>query len=178
MSAALGIAGISSGLQLASGVNQAFQEQAYAQLQSGMMQRQMEELEYRNKVNLRQIAEKAEKVTAAQTGAYVMAGVEISGSAMDVISDTMNDAAQAQYMRMREHEYTMSNLAMDKYNMDARGSNQALFLKIASAGLGAGANFAQAYALSEKGSGKKTASGLGQDSFGGTTQYSRDYMSM
>ena len=141
MSAALAAA---AGLQLAAGINTAFQEQAFAQLQSFNIKRQMDEIEDRTNIEIGKINQKAEKVVASQTAAYISSGVELSGSAMSIVSDTLSDAAQETFMRQRETDYTLMSMGMEKHQMDKMGSNEAMLMKIGTSAIGAGTSYAGA----------------------------------
>lgn len=122
--------------------NEAFQAQAQAQLQSGALQMQMEEIQLRTDMQIRNIYKTSEKVQSAQTAAFTAGGVEISGSAMSVISDTINNAAEAAYIRQREANYDLLSTGMEKYKYDQMGSNETLMLKLATATIGGAKDFA------------------------------------
>lgn len=177
---------VSRGLEVASGINSAFQEQAYASIQEGLISRQMDEINTRTNMQIAQINQQAEKVSATQQAAFISGGVQVTGSAMDVISDTLNDAAQSAYIRRREADYDLMGLAMNKQQYHSMASNETLLLKSAAATLGGAAGFAKDMAMYSKGSGKTRAGGIGDttpgngqlDALGGDTQYSLDYMKM
>lgn len=128
------------GLEFAGAMYGAYQDQAYAAIQAGNMQRQMEEIEARTKMELVQINLQSEKVVANQQAAFISGGVELSGSAMSVVSDTLNDAAQAAYIRRREADYDLGSLAIEKAQYKSAASSETLMLKIAAAGVGTVAN--------------------------------------
>jgi hypothetical protein len=178
---------VSRGLEAASGINSAFQEQAYAQLQEGLIQKQMDEINTRTNMQIAQINKEAEKFTAKQEVGFISGGVELTGTPMNVISDSLNDAAQAAYIRRREADYDLMGLAMDKSQYHRMASNETLILKAATATIGATAGYAADKAMYGKGAGKtRSANGIGdttpgnglKDAFGGDTQESLDYMKM
>lgn len=174
---AQGLFAASAAIEFTSSVNAAYKEQAYAQFQSSQMQRQMDEIEGRSKLELRKMGEHAEKVVAGQEVSFIKAGVELSGSAMSVISDTLNDAAQAAYIKQRETDYDLGSSAMEKKSYDLAASDSNLYLKIAAAGLGTAASFGKNMYGYNKGGGAKGLTGAnGKDAYGGTTSYSRDYI--
>ncbi len=152
-----------AGIEMAMSLNSAFQEQAYAQLQSDMMQRQMDEIESRTQIEIYNINKSSEKVVANQQAAFIMGGVELSGSAMNVISDTMNDAAEAAYIRQRETDYEMVSSTMEKTAFDRAASTEAFTLKMLAAGLGSATGYAKNMAAHNKGAGPKKAKSMFTD---------------
>lgn len=175
------------GVETAVKFNEVFRQQAQAQLQSGQLARQMEEIESRTKMQLQNIYQASEKVQSAQISAFVSGGVELSGSAMSVISDTINDAAEAAYIRQRESDYDRMSIGIEKFAYDDMASNETMMLGLAAATLGGAASFGGDMARQGKGSkGGDTGSSsysLGdiydtKDRAGGTTGYSRAYLEM
>jgi hypothetical protein len=168
-------------MELASGLGSAVSQQAYAEFQSGMMERQMAEINARTGMQIASVNASAEKVVAVQEAAFANAGVKLSGSAMSVVSDTMNDAAQAAYIRRREADYALMSTSIEKSQYDFMAKNEQMYLKMAGAGLGAAAGYGKdmyGYNKAHTGSGSSNrgAVGLGEDRAGGTTQASRDYL--
>lgn len=160
MTASLAMMGAKAGFETAVAFNQAFQSQAQAQLQSGALQRQMEEIDLRTKMQIRNIYKQSEKVQSAQTAAFTAGGVELSGSAMSVVSDTINDAAEAAYIRQRESDYDLMVIGMQKHGYDKMASNETLMLNLASATIGGVTSFAKSYAKADM---KKQKSSIGDD---------------
>lgn len=131
--------GISRGIQTGSGIGDAFRQQAAAGLKADALQTQMDEIAVRTKMQSAKIAQKAERAVAEQTASFVSAGVEISGSAMSVLADTVSNAAEAAYIRQREAAYDMEVMAAEKGALDKAASNTTLLLNATAAGIsGAG----------------------------------------
>lgn len=141
MADALTLFAVQRGMQAGAGIGDAFKQQAYAALKSDMMQRQMDEIETRTKMQIENIYKQAEKVQSHQVAAFISGGVTLSGSAMSVVSDTMADAAQAAYIRQRESDYDVSSLMIEKSQYDAAASSETLMLNIAASSIGAYASF-------------------------------------
>lgn len=187
MTASMAMMAAKSGMGAALAMNDAFRQQAAAALQSGALQIQMDEIQARTKMQIQNIYKTSEKVQSAQTAAFVAGGVEISGSALSVISDTINDAAQAAYIRQRESDYDTMSIGMEKYAQDQAASNETMLLKVGAGLIGAGAEYAGAVKDHNKVNGgiNRSSGGYGlgdtyaqQDAFGGTTGYSKAYMEM
>jgi hypothetical protein len=180
MTASLAMMGAKHAAGTAIGWYEAFQSQAQAQLQSGALQYQMDEIESRTKQQIQNIYKYSDKVTSNQEAAFQSAGVEMSGSAMSVVSDTLNNAAEAAYIRQRESDYDLLSVGMEKYKYDQMASNETLLLNLATTTIGGAKGFASDYADSQKAHTKNrgAATGLSEDAAGGTTSYSRDYLSM
>lgn len=130
--------GIETGLAMKG----AFDSQAMARAQSANMERQMSEIEARSKMQLQNIYQQSDKVVATQQAAFITGGVKLSGSAMSVISDTLNDAAQAAYIRQRETDYDLMSLSIEKAGYDQMASNESLLLNLGVAGVNGVASLA------------------------------------
>ena len=165
--------GIETGLAMKG----AFDSQQLALQQSANLEMQMEEIQTRTNMQIQNIYQKSEKVVAAQEAAFTKAGVQISGSAMSVISDTLNDAAKSAYIRQRETDYDLMGISMDKAHYDRMGSTETLLLNLGAAGLkGYAGHKKDQFNYARKSIRNIGAAGLGVDEAGGTTQYSRDYL--
>lgn len=150
MSAA-GLYALQAGGQAFFSVADAYKQQAMAELQAAALSRQMEEMEYRNKIDLRHISEQGQKVIAEQTAAYITSGVKLEGSAMTTISDTLANAAEASYIKQRELDYNLTNISMDKAQAEYAASNQQLILNMAAGLAGAATTYAASRAKLQQG---------------------------
>jgi hypothetical protein len=145
MASSLAIFALSRGLQAGQGLGEAYKQQVFAKLQSQAVENQMIEIDKRARTEIGQIYSKADRVVAEQQAAFIKGGVKLEGSAMDVISDTMADAAEAAYVRRREADYELEGLSMQKGSLDFKASDQNLFFNQVSSLMSAGAGFATDY---------------------------------
>lgn len=118
------------GIETSLAVKGAMDAQVIAKYQSAAIENQMNEIENRTKIQIQQIHQQSDKVVASQQEAFISGGVRLSGSAMSVISDTLNNAAQSAYIRQRETSYELIGSAMEKANYDKMASNETLMLNI------------------------------------------------
>lgn len=112
------------------GIYEAFNKQLQAQLESNNIQTAINEIEARTNIQVGNIHTQADKVLASQQAAYTKAGVTVSGSAMSVMSDTLNDAAEAIRVKQMEAGYELLGLAMKKGILDRKASSGALMSDI------------------------------------------------
>lgn len=143
---AIALMGISRGMEAMKGIGDAYRAQAAAEVASMNIARQIEEIEGRNSLALQEIYKQGDEAVAEQSAAFISGGVELSGSAMSVLSDTLNNAAKASYMRQRETDYQVGSLMIEKGAYDSAASNKNLYMNMASSILGAGAGMAGDYA--------------------------------
>lgn len=171
-----------TGIDLGLKMGEAFQQQYAAQAASFNLQRQMDEIDWRTDAAIQDIYKTSEKVQSNQVAAFIKGGVEISGSALSVLSDTISDAASAAYIRQRESDYDKLGLAISKAGYDRMASNEALLLNMGSTAIGGISKAATAkYGNNKADVRNRGAAGLGEtnlpvDRAGGTTGYSRDYL--
>lgn len=155
MASALALFAASRGLQTGQGIGQAAQQREFGRLQADLLASQMQEIDKRASIEIGQIFAKGERVVAEQEVAFVKGGVEMEGSAMTVISETMADAAEAAYIRRKEADYEMVGLAMQEASMREAASDQNFYMNSIAAVLGGAAGFGQDYymyqAMSSKG---------------------------
>lgn len=151
--------GIETGLAMKG----AFDAQATARAQAASMERQMQEIEARTRMQIQSIHQQSEKVVATQQAAFISGGVKLTGSAMSVISDTLNDAAQATYIRQRETDYDLIGLSMEKASFDKMASDETLLLGLTAAGIQGAAGLA----LAKYQYGRKSTRDTGTTSIGG-----------
>lgn len=149
---ALALMGIQRGMQAGQGIGDAFRAQAAAEIQAMNLERQIAEIEGRNKLALQEIYKQGDEVAAEQIGAFISGGVELTGSAMSVVSDTLNNAAKSAFMRQREVDYTLGSLEMEKKQFERAASTTNLLLNMGTAVMGAGTNFAGDYYENERNS--------------------------
>src|SRR5688500_6321141 len=124
------------GLETGLAMNDAFQQQAQAELNSQALEIQMQEIETRTKMQIQNIYQQSEKVQSHQVAAFISGGVELSGSAMTVISDTIHAAAEAAYVRQRVSDYDRMGIAMEQHKFEQMASNETLYLNLAAATIG------------------------------------------
>jgi hypothetical protein len=159
---ALALFAAQRGIQTGFAIKEAFDAQAQAEMQSASIERQMVEIEERTKMQIQNIWQGSEKVEANQKAAFIAGGVELTGSAMSVISDTLNNAARAAYIRQRESDYDLMSLSMEQTQYDKMASNETLWLNIAAAGLGGASGFmSDVYANNRRSTRDAGATGIG-----------------
>lgn len=150
-------------IENATSIYEAYQEQVQAGILANNVQSAMDEIQVRTDMQVANIFEQADKVVAAQKSSYVKAGVEFSGSAMSVISDTVNDAAEAVFIKQMEANYELQGLAFKKGALERQASNANLLTEIAKGTLKSAAGLAGDFADIKKGNSKNTgAMGLGK----------------
>ena len=135
MASSLAMMGYMRGAQAGMAIGDAYKAKINAQLQSAAIEMQMHEIETRSNIAVEEITKQGEKVVASQTAAYKKAGVTMEGSAMEVVSDTLADAAEAAMIAKRQADYDQIGLAMNRAAMDEAGSDMNFFLNSA-AGVG------------------------------------------
>lgn len=146
MSAALALMAGQHATGTLMGIKGAFDARAAAEIASMQIQMQKDEIAARTKMQIGQIHRQAEKVVASQEASFISGGVTLSGSAMSVISDTINDAAMATYIRQRESDYELMGLSMQQSEYDSAASDKALWMNIGTSVLGGAAGMASSYA--------------------------------
>lgn len=161
--ASLAIFAAARGMEAGQGISEAYKQKVFASLQADAVKNQIKEIDKRASIEIGQVFEQGERVVAEQTAAFIKGGVDLSGSAMDVISDTMSDAAEAAYVRRREADYEMIGLKMQEASLREAGSDLNFFLNSLSAVGGAAANFAGDYAMYNKGSSGKSTSAFAKN---------------
>lgn len=162
---ALAIFAAQRGLQTALEIKQARDAQVQAEFSAAAIERQMGEIQDRTKEQVNNIWAQAEKVSAIQQGAFISGGVELTGSALSVVSDTMNNAARAAYIRQRETDYEMIGLAFNKGQYEQMASDETLLLRIGAAGVNGVAGLMQdKYAYNRRSLRDAGTSGIGDDS--------------
>jgi hypothetical protein len=152
----------SHGIDTALKIKNAFDEQVQAKFLSLGLEKQMQEIEARTQMQIQNIYKQSDKIVAQQEAAFISGGVELSGSAMSVISDTINNAAEASYIRQREADYELLGIAMKKSQYDSMASNETLLFSLAAAGIGGTAGVAtDMYKLNRSSTRDRGASGIG-----------------
>jgi hypothetical protein len=141
MASSLAIFAAARGMQAGQGIGDAYKQKVFAKLQADAVKNQISEIDKRASIEIGQIFAQGERVAAEQTAAYIKGGVEIEGSAMDTISDTMSDAAEAAYIRRREADYEIVGLEMQKASLKEASSDMNFFLNSLSAVGGAYAGY-------------------------------------
>lgn len=157
----LAIFAAARGMEAGQGISQAYQQKLFAKLQADAVKNQIREIDKRASIEIGQIFAQGERVTAEQTAAFIKGGVDIEGSALDVLSDTMSDAAEAAYIRRREADYEMVGLEMQRASLQEASSDLNFFLNSLSAVGAAGAGFAGDYYNYRSGSTRKRGTGGG-----------------
>lgn len=127
------------GVQGGMAIGDAYKAKVNAQMQSSAIEMQMQEIDARSNIAVHEINKQGERVKAAQEGAYIKAGVEMEGSAMEVVSDTLADAAEAAMISKRQADYDMIGLAMQQAAADSQASDLNFLLNSAA---GAGSAYA------------------------------------
>lgn len=177
---ALALFAAQKGIQTGFAMKDAFDSQAQAEMSSAAIERQMTEIQERTKMQIQNIWQSAAKVEGGQKAAFISGGVELTGSAMSVVSDTLNNAAMSAYIRQRETDYEMMSLDMKQEQFDKMASNETLLLNLSAAALGGAGGFMQdMYSNNRKSTRDAGTQGIGDsgtDAFGGTTSYSTSYI--
>ena len=145
------------------GVAAAYQSKLFAELNARAVGAQMEEINERTELAIRDIQEKGKRVVSEQEMAFVKGGVKLEGSAMDVISETLANVAEASYIRRREADYQLIGLAGQRAGLKEAGSDLNFLLNVAAVGGEAYAGYQMSKArLKIKGT-KERALGLGSN---------------
>lgn len=150
-SPSLALMGASRLMQVGSGIAKAYQQKIFAQLQADAIGNAISEIENRASIDSRNRFERGDVVAAEQMSAYTSGGVELEGSAMDVISDTLSDAAESAFIRQKEATYEMVRLSGDKALLEEQASRTNFILNSLAAGLGGAGGFAGDYASYRRG---------------------------
>ena len=165
MASALAIFAASRGMEAGQGISEAYKQKLFAKLQADAIKNQINEIDKRASIEIGQIFEQGGRVAAEQKAAYIKGGVELEGSAMDVISDTLSDAAEAAYIRRREADYEIVGLEMQRGSLKEAASDMNFYLSSLSSIMGAGAGFAgDMHSYNKGSSGNYRCSFFGKDS--------------
>ena len=135
MASSLAMMGMMRGAQAGMAVGDAYKAKLNAEMQSAAIGMQMEEISDRAEISSRNIIKQGERVQAEQQGAYIKAGVALEGSAMEVVSDTVAEAAESAMLTRRQADYDMMGLAMQQASLDEKSSDLNLLLN-STAGVG------------------------------------------
>lgn len=127
---ALALFAIQRGIQTGSDAGSAFKQQMFAQLQAESIGNQMQEIEQRSRMAIANTWQKAEQVEAKQIAAIVSGGVELSGSSMANLSNTLNQAAQEAFIKRRETDYNKMILGIEQSQYEEMGSIENLLLNV------------------------------------------------
>lgn len=165
MASALHLFAAQRGMETGTNISSAFRQQAYAQLMSESVQLKMSEISRRADMNIKEIHTSGERVVAEQTAAFISGGVDMTGSSMSVISDTLSNAAKAAYIARRESDYELEALSGEKGQFKAMASKSALQMGIATSIIGGASGFAgdkYRYESAQPRSGGRKAIGIGE----------------
>lgn len=138
---ALAVFGIARGLEAAQGVTEAYQQKVFSELNAAILGDQMQSIEDDITTSLRHVKEKSKRVVSEQEMAFVKGGVELEGTAMDVIGDTVANAAEAAYLRRRQADYQLTQIAGEKAALEEASSDMNFLLNAATAVGGAYAGY-------------------------------------
>lgn len=137
MASSLAMFAAARSMQAGQGIGQAYKTKLFSALQAEAVKNQAREIDKRASVEIGQIFSAGERVASEQTAAFIKGGVKIEGTAMDVLSDTMSDAAEAAYIRRREADYEIIGLEMQRASLKEASSDMNFFLNSLSAAGGA-----------------------------------------
>ena len=141
MASSLEMMGMLRSAQAGMAIGDAYKNKVNAQMQSAAIQSQMEEIDLRADMAVKDIENQGKKVVAAQEGAFIKAGVKLEGSAMEVVSDTLADAAEAAMIARRQADYDQIGLARQKASLDSQSSDINFILNSAAGAGGAYASY-------------------------------------
>lgn len=159
---ALDYARAGRGFEAAVGLYSIQKESMLADSQAGLIDLQMQEMRANHSMNLDSIRERGDKVVSDQVATFISAGVEMEGSPMSVVSDTMNDAAKEAYILQREHGARMENAARDQAFYKAQGSVESMLLKSAALSFGTYAGMkSDEYKYNKSNTKNRAAAGIG-----------------
>ena len=91
-----------------------YNEWANESLRAEALDKRQKEIAERGDISLASISDHSESVQAAQRGAFSKGGVKMSGSALNVISNTISQAAESQAIKQREVSFAESQLEVEK----------------------------------------------------------------
>lgn len=149
-------------VEAAAGLYSIQQEANVADAQAGLIDLQMENMKINHTINLDSVRGRADKVVAEQAAAFISAGVEMEGSPMSVVSDTMNDAAKEAFILQREHSSRMESAARDKAYYESQASTESMLLKTAALSFNAYAGMkTDEYKYNKANTKNRGASGIG-----------------
>ena len=89
-----------------------FEQNANARMVS--LASQLQEQRYRHDINVRLLRKRANRQIAGQQEAFIAAGVELEGSAIDVVNDTLMDLLDAEMNKQREIDFMAEQTAMQQ----------------------------------------------------------------
>jgi len=139
MANAMALFAVQRGMQAGQGIGEAYKQQIFAELNSKALGTQMTEITDRADMRVKQTMKAGERVAAEQEAAFIKGGVDISGSAMETLANTMSEAAEAAYIQKREAGYDLIGIAGNKARLDALATDMNFFLN---AGASVGTAFA------------------------------------
>jgi hypothetical protein len=143
MASSMAIFAASRGMQAGNSMANAYKQQLFAKLQAESIQLQMSEIDRRANIEIGQVFERGERVKSEQTAAFIQGGVEIEGSAMDVLADTMANAAEAAFIRRSEADYNLKGLSMQQAGLEEQASDANFIFNVAAGGADAYAGYMQ-----------------------------------
>lgn len=177
MASALAMFAASRGMQAGKGIADAYKQKVFSALQANALKNQINEIDKRASIEIGQILQSGREVVAEQTGAFIKGGVKIEGSAMDVLSDTMTDAAEAAYIRRREADYQIVGLEMQRASLKEASSDFNFLLNSLSAGAEAYVGYMGDEYMYNRGSLRDKGVKLYNSSYKPTGQYALNYTS-
>jgi hypothetical protein len=95
-------------------------------LRAEAIKRRQDEIGERAEISLLNIAKQEKKVVAAQAGAFQKSGVKLEGSALNVLSQTVNEATEAKLMKQREASFEQSKLEVERVLSERKAENAML----------------------------------------------------
>ena len=101
------------GADIAEGYN----EWANASLQANALERRQQEVSRRADVSIANLLQQGEQVAASQATAFVKSGVKLEGSALNVMSETMEQANSAARVRRMEADFEISQMKVQEAMM-------------------------------------------------------------
>lgn len=89
-------------------------------------QKRQDEIHARADISIANIIEQGKGVAAAQQGAFIKGGVELEGSALNVLSETAEKVIEAAQTRRREADFEISQLNVAKHLQRVKGEHAGL----------------------------------------------------
>ena len=95
-------------------VVEGYNKWAQASMNIDAINKRQEEIQARADISIANLAQQSESVQAAQAVSYIKSGVKLEGSALDVRTETANNAMEAEKIRQREADFEQGQMEVEK----------------------------------------------------------------
>lgn len=119
---------------LAADLSEGFAKHANMEMQLNALKAQTDEVEFRGNKLLAMIGQQAKQVQGQQMGTFIKAGVKLEGSALNVLTDTVLKANEAEAMKKRELDYSLAQSKIQQTLIESKMDNVGLETALGMAG--------------------------------------------